>query len=92
MIKTSSIFKLTQALLLLTFSTLCLAGKPTSVKYVEDLVVNNSVIYSHYRVTCSDGKVADISAWDRQTKWCVGKGRQDNCSRQQIKAAKKVCR
>ena len=68
------------------------AAKPTSIKYIEDIVVDNEIIYSHYQVKCSNGKKADISAWDNRKKWCVGKGGQDECNKKQIKTAKKVCK
>lgn len=77
--------------MLMVFSTASLAAKPVSIKYIEDIIINDSLIYSYYRVKCSDGRKADISAWNRQTKWCVGKGRQDDCGKTQITAAKKVC-
>lgn len=77
---------------LVTFSAVTLAGKPTSIKYVEDIVVENDLIYSHYVVKCSNGVTADISAWDNRKKWCVGKGGQDDCSKKQIKTAKIVCK
>lgn len=68
------------------------AAKPTSIKYIEDIVVDNDMIYSHYSVRCSNGKAADISAWDNRKKWCLGKGGQDVCNKKQIKTAKKVCK
>ena len=68
------------------------AAKPTSIKYIEDVVIQNDLIYSHYEVKCSNGKAADISAWDNRKKWCIGKGGQDDCSKKQIKAAKAVCK
>lgn len=68
------------------------AGKPTSIKYVEDIVLADDTIYSHYIVSCSDGKYADISAWDNRRQWCIGKGIKDTCSKKQIKAAKQVCK
>ena len=68
------------------------AAKPTSIKYIEDIVVDNSIIYSYYQVKCSNGKIADISAWDNRKKWCIGKGGQDVCNKKQIKTAKKVCK
>lgn len=73
-------------------STAALAAKPTSIKYVEDVVIENDLIYSHYIVKCSNGQSADISAWDNRKKWCVGKGGQDDCSKKQIKTAKQVCK
>ncbi|MEE8060047.1 MAG: hypothetical protein V3T17_19775 [Pseudomonadales bacterium] len=84
--------KLVLTAAVLAASTSAFAAKPTSIKYVEDIVVDNAVIYSHYQVKCSNGKLADISAWDNRKKWCVGKGGQDVCSKKQIKTAKKVCR
>lgn len=76
----------------LVLSISALAAKPTSIKYVEDLVLADESIYSHYVVTCSDGKAADISAWDNRRQWCLGKGIKDACSKKQIKAAKQVCK
>ena len=73
-------------------SSAAFAAKPTSIKYVEDIVVENDLIYSHYVVKCSNGVTADISAWDNRKKWCVGKGGQDDCSKKQIKTAKQVCK
>lgn len=77
---------------LVAVSGVALAAKPTSIKYVEDIVVENDLIYSHYVVKCSNGVTADISAWDNRKKWCVGKGGQDECSKKQIKTAKIVCK
>ena len=68
------------------------AAKPTSIKYIEDIVVENNIIYSHYQVKCSNGKTADISAWDNRKKWCIGNGGENECSKKQIKTAKKVCK
>ncbi|WP_101757531.1 hypothetical protein [Oceanicoccus sp. KOV_DT_Chl] len=76
----------------LTVSAGAFAAKPTSIKYIEDIVVSNDLIYSHYVVKCSNGVDADISAWDNRKKWCVGKGGQDDCSKKQIKTAKAVCK
>ncbi len=68
------------------------AAKPTSIKYVEDVVMSDDEIYSRYTVTCSNGKTADVSAWDNRKLWCPGLGSKDNCSKKQIKIAKKVCK
>ncbi len=76
----------------LVFSISAMAAKPTSIKYVEDLVLADETIYSHYVVTCSNGKAADISAGDNRRQWCLGKGARDACSKKQIKAAKQVCK
>ena len=88
----TTIKKLLVASSLIAISGLAMAAKPTSIKYIEDIVVENDLIYSHYVVYCSNGATADISAWDNRKKWCVGKGGQDDCSKKQIKTAKQVCK
>lgn len=84
--------KIVLATALVAMGSSAFAAKPTSIKYIEDVVVANDTIYSYYKVQCSNGSSADISAWDNRKKWCVGKGGQDDCSKKQIKAAKKVCK
>lgn len=66
------------------------AAKPTSIKFIEDIVVGDS-IYSHYVVHCSNNKRKDISAWNNRKSWCVGKGLKSHCKKKQISAARKVC-
>ena len=90
--KLTALKKIILTAAVLTVSAGAFAAKPTSIKYIEDIVVDNNVIYSFYQVKCSNGKKADISAWDNRKKWCVGKGGQDVCSKKQIKTAKKVCK
>ncbi|MEH6556554.1 MAG: hypothetical protein V7459_04965 [Oceanicoccus sp.] len=83
--------KLALAAAAITISASAFASKPTSIKLIEDIVDGDN-IYSHYIVKCSNGKTADISAWDNRKKWCVGKGGKDDCTKKQIKTARKVCR
>jgi hypothetical protein len=90
--KLTALKKALLATALLTASASAFAAKPTSIKYIEDIVVENDLIYSHYQVKCSNGQKADISAWDNRKKWCVGKGGQEECYKKQIKTAKKVCK
>ena len=90
--KFTALKKIILSTAVLTVSAGVFAAKPTSIKYIEDIVVENDLIYSHYQVKCSNGKKADISAWDNRKKWCVGKGGQDECNKKQIKTAKKVCK
>ena len=77
---------------LIIASSSAFAAKPTSIKYIEDIVLDNDLIFSYYQVKCSNGKTSDITAWNNRKKWCVGKGQQDKCYKKQIKTAKKVCR
>lgn len=90
--KMTTITKIALTSTALVTSAGAFAAKPTSIKYVEDVVTSNDAIYSHYEVQCSNGKKADISAWDNRKRWCIGKGGQDDCSKKQIKTAKKVCK
>lgn len=77
---------------LLMATSAVFAAKPTSIKYIEEIVVEGDNVYAHYVVTCSDGAEKDISAWDNRKNWCVGKGGKDDCSKKQIKTAKEVCK
>lgn len=73
-------------------SSTAYAAKPVNINYIADIVAPNDLVFSHYKVTCSDGRTADISAWNNRNKWCVGRGKQNNCSKKQINIAKKVCK
>ncbi len=80
-------------LIAIFFALAAQASRPTSIKYVEEIALSDDSIYAHYQVTCSDGKVADVSAWDKRRKWCVGKGVGEGaCEKKQIKIAKLVCK
>jgi hypothetical protein len=46
--------------------------------------------YMEYTVHCSDGKSRTITAWDKRKKWCVGTS--DECTNDQLKAAKMACK
>lgn len=69
-----------------------LAAKPVSIKYREEIVVDDSRTYTHYIVKCTDGKELDMSSWDSGKRWCVGKGLENECSKKQIRIAKKLCK
>lgn len=73
-------------------STAALAAKPTSVTFIESLNTADGVEYAYYQVKCSNGSILDVSAWDKRKLWCPGKGLKDDCSKKQIKVAKKVCK
>lgn len=68
------------------------AAKPTSIKYIEDIVVEGDQVYAHYVAKCSNGESKDLSAWDNRKQWCQGKGTRDDCTKKQIKAAKQACK
>lgn len=67
------------------------ASTPKSIKYIEELFLDDDTVYTHYRVTCKDGKEIDISSWDNNKLWCEGKGKKETCNKKKIKTAKQVC-
>lgn len=79
-------------LILCSWSLFSHAAKPTSIKYVEEIVVGEDKVYAYYQVSCSNGDKKDISAWDNRKLWCLGKGGTDTCHKKQIKTAKKSCK
>lgn len=68
------------------------ASTPQSIKYVEELALDDNTMYTHYRVTCKNGKEADISSWDKNKLWCEGKGIKESCNKKKIKTAKQLCK
>ena len=80
------------ALLICVLSPFSHAAKPTSFKYVEEIVADNDTTYALYLVKCSNGKRYQISAFNNKKLWCEGKGIQDNCTKKNIKLGKKVCK
>lgn len=88
----TNLYKTLAAVALVLGTSAAFAAKPTSIRYVEEIVVEDDDVYAHYTVLCSDDTEKDISAWDNRKNWCVGKGSKDNCSKKQIKTAKEVCK
>lgn len=65
------------------------AATPTDINYCSKGTTAFGTKYSTYTVRCSDGGKREITAWDDRKKWCVGK--TDDCTNDQLKAAKKAC-
>jgi hypothetical protein len=70
-------------------SPISYAAKPTDINYCKKGRTTFGKRYSTYIVRCSDGQKREITAWDERQKWCVGQS--DNCTNDQLKAAKKAC-
>ena len=66
------------------------AASPKDINYAGKGSSFGGGKYYIYNVRCSDGSTKVISAWDERKEWCVGKKRQ-NCSNDQLQAAKKAC-
>ena len=77
---------------LIIFSAGSLAAKPTSIVFDANATTSDGTAYSTYTVKCSNGKRAELTAWDNRGKWCVGDSSSDNCEKKQIKAAKGACK
>ena len=52
----------------------------------------NGKAYAKDIVKCSNGKKAELTAWDNRKKWCVGDATSDICEKKQINAAKGACK
>jgi hypothetical protein len=67
------------------------AAVPKDIKYSSKSKTILGEKYRIYVVTCSDGSKRKISAWDNRKTWCVGT-KKTNCSKDQLRTAKKVCK
>ena len=83
-------FAATTALIL--FSAASFAAKPTSIVFDSNATTTDGKAYAKYQVKCSNGKKADLTAWDNRSKWCVGDADSQNCEKKQINAAKNACK
>ncbi|MCB1687433.1 MAG: hypothetical protein KDI33_03070 [Halioglobus sp.] len=87
-----NVSKIAAAAALIVFSAASLAAKPTSIVFNENGTTSDGTAYSTYTVKCSNGKKAELTAWDNRGKWCVGDSTSENCEKKQIKAAKGACK
>ncbi|MEP5568828.1 MAG: hypothetical protein ABJN62_13390 [Halioglobus sp.] len=77
---------------LATASASSLAAKPTSIVFDANAETTDGTPYSTYMVKCSNGKKAELTAWDSRKKWCIGDAASEECEKKQIKAAKAACK
>jgi len=83
-------FAATTALVVLSMSSF--AAKPTSIVFDAKATAGDGTAYAKYTVKCSNGKKAELTAWDNRSKWCVGNADSKNCEKKQINAAKVACK
>lgn len=76
---------------LVVFSASTLAARPTSIAFDSNGDTEGKS-YAKYIVKCSNGKKAELTAWDNRKKWCVGDSSSDICEKKQINAAKDACK
>lgn len=77
---------------LAAFSAGSLAAKPTSIVFQSNQETAEGTAFASYMVKCSNGKKAEVTAWDGRRKWCVGDAGSENCTKKQISAAKDACK
>ncbi len=83
-------FAATAALILVSAGSF--AAKPTSIVFDANATTTEGAAYAKYTVKCSNGKKAELTAWDNRSKWCVGDAASENCEKKQINAAKGACK
>ncbi len=84
--------KLAATSALILFSAASLAAKPTSIVFDANATTTDGKAYAKYTVKCSNGKKAELTAWDNRSKWCVGDATSEHCEKKQINAAKDACK
>jgi hypothetical protein len=87
-----NVFKVAAAAALVAFSAASFAAKPTSIVFNANAQTSDATPYATYTVKCSNGKKAELTAWDNRHKWCVGDATSEVCEKKQIKAAKAACK
>lgn len=84
--------KIATATALVMVSAGSLAARPTSIVFDANAASSDGTPYAKYIVKCSNGKKAELTAWDNRKKWCVGDASSDICEKKQINAAKDACK
>jgi len=87
-----NVLKLAAVTGLVLFSAGSFAAKPTSIVFDSNATTSDGTAYAKYTVKCSNGKKAELTAWDNRSKWCVGDATSQNCEKKQINAAKDACK
>jgi hypothetical protein len=87
-----NVLKIAAATALVIFSASSLAARPTSIVFDSNAANDDGQSYAKYVVKCSNGKKAELTAWDNRKKWCVGDSSSDVCEKKQINAAKDACK
>jgi uncharacterized protein YraI len=84
--------KFAAATALVVLSASSFAAKPTSIVFDANATTGDGTAYAKYTVKCSNGKKAELTAWDNRGKWCVGDSNSKSCEKKQINAAKAACK
>lgn len=66
------------------------AATPTDISYHKQSKTFLGMEYKVYKVQCSNGIRREMTAWQGNKRWCVGKSRQ--CTDNQLRTARMICR
>ena len=86
------LLQITAAAALIGVSAASFAAKPTSIVFNANGETSDGTAYAAYTGKCSNGKKAELTAWNNRRKWCVGDATSEQCEKKQIKAAKAACK
>jgi hypothetical protein len=79
------------AVLLALASASSLAARPTSIVFESNAETADGQLYGQYTVNCNDGRSITLTAWEGNSRWCLGEQDSRDCQKQQIRAAKSAC-
>jgi len=72
-------------------SAASLAARPTSIVFESNAETADGRLYGQYTVNCNDGRSVTLTAWEGNSRWCVGEDGSRECQKKQIRAAKSAC-
>ncbi len=68
-----------------------LAARPTSIVFESNAETADGQLYGQYTVNCNDGRSVILTAWEGNSRWCLGEHGSGDCQKKQIRAAKSAC-
>jgi len=68
-----------------------LAARPTSIVFESNAETADGQPYGQYTVNCNDGRSVTLTAWEGNSRWCLGEDGSRDCQKKQIRAAKTAC-
>jgi hypothetical protein len=79
------------AVVLALASAASLAARPTSIVFESNAETADGQLYGQYTVNCTDGRSVTLTAWEGNSRWCLGEAGGRDCQQKQIRAAKSAC-
>lgn len=79
------------AMVLALASAGSLAARPTSIVFESFAETADGRLFGQYTVNCNDGRSVTLTAWEGNSRWCLGQDSTGDCQKKQISAAKSAC-